>query len=329
MVLFTALVLLVILINGWTDAPSAIASCVSSRSLSPSGALALAALCNFVGAVGMGLWHPKVAETVAGMVSLGSDPGEALSALSAAMVAVILWGVIAWFFGLPTSESHALISGMAGAALALRGDLSAIKTDTLALVLWGLLLTTLPAALLGFLFDTALRLLLRGVPRRSAMGYFSRTQALSAAGSALMHGAQDSQKFMGVYLLGLSLFYGSRESDGAIPLSILLICASVMTLGTMLGGARIIKKVGCDMTEPDAVSGSAADGASGLLLLLCSLCGLPASTTHSKTCAMMGTGLGRRGRLDPRIVCQLISAWLLTFPLCGAIGYVLCLLFCK
>ncbi len=325
---FTVLCLLTVLVNGWTDAPGAIASCVSTRSMSPERTLALAAVCNFAGAAGMALLHAGVAQTVAGMVDFGSDPSNALSALCAALSAVILWGVIAWFFGLPTSESHALISGMTGAAMAQQGGLNAIHPEQWSLVLLGLLATTLPAALLGFFFDRLLRCLLRNVARRRAIGYFSRAQSFSAAGSALMHGAQDSQKFMGVWLLGLCLFSG-REMPERLPLPLILVCASVMTLGTMLGGARIIKKIGCDLTDLDAVGGSAADGASTALLALCSLLGIPASTTHSKACAMMGTGLGRRRRLDLRIAGQMVSAWLLTFPLCGAIGFCLSLLFCS
>ncbi len=321
--LFTVLILLVILVNGWTDAPNAIAGCVSTRSLSPSGALALAAICNFAGAVGMALIHSGVAKTVFGMVDFGDDPNAALGALCSALCAVIVWGVLAWRFGLPTSESHALISGMTGAALAQHRSLDAIHPEEWGSVLAGLFATTLPAALLGFLFYRFLLFLLSGVSRRRAIGYFSRAQIFSAAGSALMHGAQDSQKFMGVYMLGLSLVSRKAESMDSLPLSVILICAAVMTLGTMMGGAKIIKKVGCDMTDLDAAGGSASDAASTAVLAVCSLLGIPASTTHSKSCAIMGTGLCRRGGVDLRIVSQMFAAWALTFPACGAIGFFL------
>ena len=154
------------------------------------------------------------------------------------------------------------------------------------------------------------------------MRYFSRAQCVSAAASALLHGAQDSQKFIGVYMLSLSLMGISKFSDGQIPLYMVGFCAAVMTLGTMLGGSRIIKKVGCDMTELDAAGGSAADAASSLVLLLCSLIGIPASTTHSKACAMMGTGFCEKRGVDLRIVGQLFAAWGLTFPICGLLGFI-------
>lgn len=321
--LFTVLILLVILVNGWTDAPNAIVGCVSTRSLSPTRSLALAAVCNFAGAVGMALLHPAVAMTLFGIVDFGPDPSIALTSLCAALCAVIVWAVIAWRFGIPTSESHALISGMTGAALATRGSLDAIHPEQWQLVLIGLVATTLPACLLGYLFYRFLRRVLYNRARRPTMQYFARAQVLSAATSALLHGAQDSQKFMGVYMLGLSFYFTQNEGSSKIPLPIVLICAAVMTLGTMLGGARIIKKVGCDMTALDAAGGSASDAASSAVLAICSVLGIPASTTHSKACAMMGCGLCKKSGVNFRIVGEMLSAWTLTFPICGAIGYAL------
>ncbi|MBE6546402.1 MAG: inorganic phosphate transporter [Ruminococcaceae bacterium] len=321
-VLFTVLILLVILVNGWTDAPNAIAGCVSTHSLSPTQALLLAAICNFVGAVGMAFLNPGVAITLFGIADFGSDEGAALSALCAGLCAVILWATVAHHFGIPTSESHALISGITGAALAQRMSGDAINAEEWHSVLLGLFATTLPALLLGAVFYKLLLGFLGNRSRRRVMQYFRRTQCISAAGSALLHGAQDSQKFMGVYLLGLSFVH--REIDGTrLPLFVVLSCAAVMTLGTMLGGAKIIKKVGCDMTDLDAAGGSASDAASTAILAVCSLLGLPASTTHSKACAIMGTGLCKRGGIDLRIAGQMLAAWALTFPLCGAIGFFL------
>lgn len=324
---FTVLLLFVILVNGWTDAPNAIAGCVSTRALSPGGALTLAAICNFSGAVAMAALYSGVAKTLFGMVSFGEDPQDALAALCSALVAVILWGVLAWRFGLPTSESHALISGMTGAALAQKGSLAAINGEEWGRVILGLLATTLPAYLFGFLIYRILLSCLANARRRTVMAYFRRTQILGAAGSAFMHGAQDSQKFMGVYLLGLALHDSASDPPETIPLSVILITASVMTLGTMIGGARIIKKVGCEMTDLDAVGGTSADLASTAVLYLCSVLGIPASTTHSKSCAIMGTGLCRRGSTNPRVVAEMLGAWILTFPACGIIGYALSSLF--
>ena len=220
---------------------------------------------------------------------------------------------------------NALISGITGAALARQMSTDAINPSQWKLVLIGLLLTTLPPLLLGFLFYKILLRIVARRERRSVIRYFMRTQRFSAAGSALLHGAQDSQKFMGIYMLGLSL-YGASVSTDTIPPAIVLICAAVMTLGTMLGGARIIKKVGIDMTELDAAGGSASDAASTVVLSFCSLAGIPASTTHSKASAIMGTGLCKKGGIDLRIAGQMLAAWALTFPFCGVIGFFLCYL---
>ena len=327
--LFTILMLLVVLVNGWTDAPSAIANCVSTRALPPARAITLAALCNLVGAIGMALLNPSVALTLFGLVDFGEGGDGALTALCAALCAVILWAVAAWRFGLPTSESHALISAMTGAALARRVSTDVFCAEEWRAVLFGLVLTTLPAFLLGFLFYRGMLFALRRCERRRTVGYFLRAQCVSAAGSALLHGAQDSQKFMGVFLLGMSLSgVGGAESVGnPLPISVILVCAAVMTLGTMLGGTRIIKKVGLDMTHPDAAAGSAADAASTAVLALCSLLGYPAGTTHAKACAVMGTGAGKRGGINSHIALQMLAVWALTFPLCGILGFVFSHLF--
>ena len=320
-VLITTLILLVILVNGWTDAPNAIAGCICTRSMTPRAALILAAVCNFSGAVGMALISPRVAQTLYNIVDIG-DGKAALSAIAAGLFAVVLWAVFAWRFGLPTSESHALISGITGAALAKRMSLDAINTREWSLVLLGLLATTLPPFLLGYIFNISMRALVSRLPRRKTMLYFFRAQRVSAAASALLHGAQDSQKFLGIYMLALSLVGGGFFKNGKIPFFAVLVCAAVMTLGTMLGGARIIKKVGCEMTELDAAGGSASDAASSVVLLVCSLLGIPASTTHSKACAMMGTGFCKRGGVRLSVAAQLFGAWILTFPACAALGFI-------
>ena len=326
-VLFTILILCVILVNGFTDAPNAIAGCISTRSLPPRSALGLAACANLVGAIGMAYLSPAVARTLFGIADFGEDPQGAMAALCAGLCAVILWALLAWKYGLPTSESHALISGITGAAVAQQMSLSAIQTEEWGRVFLGLFATTLPAFLLGALFRHVLFFVLGFGRRRPVMKHFRRAQRISAATSALLHGAQDSQKFMGVYMLGLSLPKGNHHLPAVLPLPVVLICALTMTLGTLLGGSRIIKKVGCELTELDCASGSASDAASSAVLTLCSFLGIPASTTHSKACAMMGTGFCRRRGINPKVAGELFAAWLLTFPACFVIGFVLCRFF--
>ena len=328
MLLFVFLVFAIILVNGWTDAPNAISTCVATRSLSPTAALALAAACNFFGSVGMALINSNVAKTVFGIANLPSDPQDAIGALCAAMSAVVIWAIIATRFGIPTSESHALISGLAGAAIASQMTLTAINLEELLRVLYGLLLSTLPAFLLARISYSVMIVFLQGRERRRVIRRFTRTQILSAASSALLHGAQDSQKFMGVLMLGISLKYSYDGDSFHLPLAVIISCAAVMTLGTLLGGKSIIKKVGVDMVSLDAAGGTAADFASSSILTVCSFLGFPVSTTHSKACAMMGVGSQKHGGgTDKKIVGEILLAWLLTFPICAAIGFFLTVLY--
>lgn len=328
-IFFSFLILGVALVNGWTDAPSAIAGCVSTRALSPKPALLLAAICNFAGAIIMAIICPTVAETLYKIADFGSNPRSAIISLSVALITVILWATFAAIRGLPTSESHALISSVCGSAIASNMSLSSIKVDEWKSVILGIAISTLPVMLFSlFIYKLSTRIF-REQDRRSTMRYFTRVQRISAGISSFLHGAQDSQKFIGIYMLGLAFIEGNTYSDTSrfcIPLSITLACALSMTLGTLIGGSRIIKKVGCDMTELDPLSSSAADTASSSFLGVCSFLGIPTATTHAKTCAIMGIGLCKKGGTNPKIAAEIFLAWFLTFPICALISFLLSLL---
>lgn len=324
---FSFLIFAVALVNGWTDAPSAIAGCVSTRSLTPRSALILAAICNFSGAVIMALIRPGVAKTLYGIADFGDESNVALIALCSALLSVILWASAASYFGLPTSESHALISGMSGAAIACNMSFDAISLEEWCSVLIGIFVSTLPVMVFALLLYRLTLRVFSNQNRRGTMRYFSRVQRLSAGSSAFLHGAQDSQKFIGIYMLGLSfLGKGSPDSEFKIPIYITLICAAAMTLGTMIGGLKIIKKVGCELTHLDPLSSSAADTASSAILGVCSFLGIPTATTHAKTCAMMGVGLCQRRSTDPKVAGELLLGWILTFPICALLGFLISLI---
>ena len=328
-IFFSLLVLGVALVNGWTDAPSAIAGCVSTRALAPKPALLLAALCNLAGAVIMAILCPTVAKTLYGIADFGSNPRSAIISLSIALITVILWASIAAIRGLPTSESHALISSVCGSALASNMSLSSIRLTEWKSVILGIAISTIPVMLFSLLIYKLSAKIFKEQDRRSTMRYFMRVQRISAGISSFLHGAQDSQKFIGVYMLGLAFLNGSTNANVtsfSIPIRITLACAAAMTLGTLMGGARIIKKVGCDMTELDPLSSSAADTASSSFLGVCSFLGIPTATTHAKTCAIMGIGLCKKGGTNPKIAAEVFLAWFLTFPLCALISFLLSLL---
>ena len=323
--LILALVLSVVFVNGFTDAPNAIAACVSSHSLSPAAAVLMAAVCNLAGAVLMTLWNARVAETVLGLADFGDNPAVARHALCVGMVTVTLWALAAWRFGIPTSESHALLAALSGAAVAV-GGFSALRGEAWLRVGIGLLVSTLPAYLLGQGLVSLLARVFARVDRRRALPHFIHAQRLGAAVTAFLHGAQDGQKFLGVMLLGLALARGQQPAadssfaSAALPAAA---CGLTMAAGTMLGGGRIIKRVGMEMTRLDPVRGTAADGAAGAVLLLCSLAGLPVSTTHAKTCAIMGAGRAHGGKIRGHVVLDMVQAWIFTFPACAVLGYVL------
>ena len=328
-IIFSVLVLGVALVNGWTDAPSAIAGCVSTRALSPKGALILAAISNFLGAVIMAILCPTVAKTLYGIADFGEDPRTSIIALSSALITVILWASAASLKGFPTSESHALISAVCGSALASNMSFSSFQVNEWLSVLLGIAISTLPVMLLSFVIYKISIKIFSPHDRRRTMRYFTKVGRVSAAISSFLHGAQDSQKFIGVYMLGLTFLNGYTASNTEsfnIPIAITLLCAAAMTLGTLMGGAKIIKKIGCEMTELDPLSSSAADTASSSFLGVCSFLGIPTATTHAKTCALMGVGLCKKGATNPKIVSQIFLAWFLTFPICAIISFLLSLI---
>jgi PiT family inorganic phosphate transporter len=331
LVVITVLTLGVILVNGWTDAPNAIATCVSTRSMGPRAAIIMAAIFNFFGVFVMTTVNATVAQTVYKMVDFQGDSQEALIALAAALFGIVLWATAAWWFGIPTSESHALIAGISGAAIALQGGLSGINGSEWIKVIYGLVLSTCMGFAMGGLVVKFVMFLCRGFDRRRAFQVFKNAQVAAAAGMAFMHGAQDGQKFMGVFMLGIFLAEGrGNATEFQIPVWLMILCSVVMALGTSIGGYRIIKSVGMDMVKLEKYQGFSADMAAVISLFTASVFGLPVSTTHTKTTAIMGVGAARRlSAVNWGIVKGMVTAWILTFPGCGAVGFLMAFLFMK
>jgi PiT family inorganic phosphate transporter len=331
LVVITALTLGVILVNGWTDAPNAIATCVSTRSMGPRAAIIMAAIFNFFGVFVMTLLNATVAQTIYKMVDFGGDSSVALVALAAALFAIVLWATAAWWFGIPTSESHALIAGLSGAAIALQGGFSGINPEQWIKVIYGLILSTGMGFFMGAGAVKTVETLCRDFDRRKAFQVFRNAQIAGAAGMAFMHGAQDGQKFMGVFMLGIFLAEGRGDAiEFQIPIWLMVMCSLIMALGTSIGGYRIIKSVGMDMVKLEKYQGFSADMAAVLCLLVASIFGLPVSTTHTKTTAIMGVGAAKRlSSVNWGVVKNMVAAWLLTFPGCGVVGFLMALLFMR
>lgn len=314
----------VILVNGWTDAPNAIATCISTRAISPKKAILMAAVFNFLGVFVMTMINQSVAITISNMVDFGTDIRASSIALSGALASIVIWATAAWYFGIPTSESHALIAGLTGAAVAYYNSFQGVNGAEWVKVIFGLILSTIGGFALGWGIAKLIEVLFKNQDRRKTNKVFKNAQIGGAAAMAFMHGAQDGQKFIGVFLIGMALAKGQSVTGAIdIPIGLMLFCSAVMALGTSVGGYRIIKAVGMDMVNLETYQGFSADLAASLALLAASLWnGLPVSTTHTKTTAIMGVGASKRiSAVNWGVVREMVLAWVLTFPGCGLLGY--------
>ena len=309
-------------VNGATDAPNAIATVVGTKAMRPTPAIVMAAVCNFIGLVLITSVSTAVASTIFGMVDFGGDNHAALVALAAAMVAIIVWGVAAWAFGIPTSQSHSLIAGITGAAIALQGGLGGINADQWIKVVYGLVISTCLGFGTGWLFARMIKVICGHMNRMKCNQFFKWAQILAGAGVAVLHGAQDGQKFLSLTMLGIMLcLYGTAEM-GDFPLWIVVLVSLVMSLGTAVGGRKIIKSVGMNMVKMEQYQGFAACLSACFCIGLATFTGMPVSTTHTKTTAIMGVGAEKRLRaVRWNLAGSMVLTWLLTFPGCGLLAY--------
>ncbi|MCJ7670414.1 MAG: inorganic phosphate transporter [Dehalococcoidia bacterium] len=308
------LVLAAEFVNGWTDAPNAIATVVSTRVLSPSQAVLMAAVLNVVGTAVTGT-------AVAFTIGMGIVKPEVMSlpVIIAATLTVIIWSTATWFYGIPTSESHELIAGLAGAGLATAGP-AALLWEGWQKVLIGLGFSTILGFSLGMIVMTSLYWILRRTSLSSIRSVFSRLEILSAAFLAFSHGSNDGQKFMGIFTVALVV--GGKMADFAVPVWVILLCGTVMGIGTALGGWRIIRTVGFKITKLEPVSGFAAGSSGAFAILLASRFGIPLSTTHCIGTSIMGVGATRRfSAVRWGMARNIVMTWIITFPVCAALGW--------
>ena len=329
---FLALVLILVMgtifVNGATDAANAIAEPVGTRAIDVDSAIWMCVITNFIGLVGMTMVSTAVADTMSNIVDFGGDNHAALIALAAATVSIVSWSSLAWVFGIPTSESHALIAGLTGAALAVHGGLGGVNGAEWIKVLYGLVLSTILGFVAAWAIAKVIPPLCRNLDRRQANDFFAKMQVWAAAGASAMHGAQDGQKFMSTAMLAITLSEGLNVSDTVFPFWLEVLCALVMAIGTGVGGKPIIKKVGIDMVQLEQYQGFAAALSATGALLLATLTGLPVSTTHTSSSAMMGAGAAKDVRsVDWGVAKEIVFTWVFTFPGCGLIGFVLAKLF--
>jgi PiT family inorganic phosphate transporter len=312
-----ALVLLLILgaefVNGWTDAPNAIATVVSTRSLTPLQAVVMATVLNLAGVFS----GTAVAQTIGqGIIDTNAVN---LTTVGGAMVGIVLWSSVAARWGIPTSESHALVAGLAGAGIATAGP-GVLVWAGWKKVLLGLVFSTFLGFFGGLMVIIAIYWMFqKAVPGR-VRGTFRGLQILSSAFMAFSHGSNDGQKFMGTFTLALVL--GNVLHSFAIPIWVIFLCAAVMALGTLTGGWRIIRTLGMKISKLETHQGFAAELAAASTITLASRLGIPLSTTHTISTAIVGVGAARGvSAVRWGVTANLVVAWVLTFPICAVIAW--------
>lgn len=332
LLIITFLISGVMFINGCSDVPNAIATCVATRSLTPKKALLLAAIFNFLGVLIITIISSKVAETIFNIVNFESDASSNLITLCSALIGIVIWCVMAWRIGIPTSQSHALIAGISGAAIALQGNFAGINFDEWKKVLYGLFIVNILALFLGFFITKIIEIVCKNMDRRKTNKFFKKTQIFGAITMCFMNGAQDGQKFIAILLLGVVLSRGNIQSlnNFEIPIWIILYCSTLIGLGTIIGGLRIIKTIGTKVAKIEGYQGTAADISSSICLLGSSILGIPVSSTHTKNSAVLGVGASRKlSNVNWKVAKNMVLTWLLTFPGCGLFGYILTKIFIK
>ncbi len=301
------LLFLLIFVNGASDAPNSVSTAISSYSLSFKCAVRLAALADLLGVIIFSCVCPSVAYTVEGIATFRSSE---VYVTCAAMLATVVWALLACRMGIPTSESYAMVSAISGAAVFSGGSAS---TDSWIKVVIGFILfSLLPLVLSPLIYKATLRLIHR-TDRADAVVMLSRLQICFCFLCAFMHGAQDGQKFIGMMML----FSGNRAPTSVQSLT----CAAVICIGTLCCSERIIKTTAFETVRLDRTEGCAADVSAFVSMLLASLTGIPVSTSNVKCCAMLGARISsQKKKPDQRNVVRLFSVWALTFPVCFLLG---------
>jgi inorganic phosphate transporter, PiT family len=294
-------------INGFHDAANSIATVVSTRVLSPAKAVIWAAFFNFVAAFTFGT---AVARTVgSGMVDVKI---VTFAVIFAGLVGAIVWDLITWYYGLPTSSSHALIGGYAGAGVAKAGFAAIIVSGWTKTIVF-IVLSPLIGLVLGFGIMTSIMWIFRWMPPSRVDRWFRKLQLLSAAAFSLNHGANDAQKTMGI-IAGV-LFAGGYIDHFYIPFLVVLSAHAAIGLGTLAGGWRIIHTMGSKITKLQPVGGFAAETSAAISILIATQTGVPVSTTHAITGAIVGVGAVRRlSAVRWGVAGQIVWAWVLTIP---------------
>jgi len=300
-------------INGFHDTANAIATVISTRVLTPTAAIIMAAILNITGAM--------VATNVASTIAKGIiDPGKATETLVlAAVIGAIGWNLITWLYGIPSSSSHALIGGLVGAAVAKAGPSIVMWKGLLDKVVYPLVASPIAGFLVAFAVMSVITMLFAKTNAGKAGGAFRKLQLVSSALMAYSHGQNDAQKSMGI--ITLALFTNGLIAKAEVPFWVKIACACAMGLGTAAGGWRIIKTLGHKIIRLDPVHGFAAETSGAAVILTASHFGMPISTTHAITASVFGVGASKRvSAVRWQVATNILVAWVVTIPAGAAMG---------
>jgi inorganic phosphate transporter, PiT family len=317
LILVVALGLIFDFINGFHDTANAIATSVATRVLSPGQAVSMAAVLNIVGA----LTGTAVATTVGkGIVDL--EVSTQLLVVSA-MLSAITWNLVTWWYGIPSSSSHALIFSIVGAGTASAGA-GAIHMDGVSVVFQGMVFSPVFGFLGAFVVLFGLLWIFAKARPRLVSRFFGKAQIVSAAYMAFSHGSNDAQKTMGIIALALATYHGWSGDEWHVPLWVVLSAAGAMGAGTAVGGWRIIRTMGLKVVDLRPIDGFAAETAAATVIEFASRLGIPVSTTHVISTAIMGVGATKRASaVRWGIGARIVSAWVITVPVCIIMGWVI------
>ena len=303
--------------NGAHDCANAIATVVSTKVVTPRFAVGCAALLNLIGA----LLGTEVAKTLGSGIVLPSVVEGSHVLVLAALVGAITWNCITWYFGIPSSSSHALIGGLIGAAMANSGLEGLNLGGIVSKVLVPLVVSPLSGYLVGFLLMWIIYWAFSHVARKTVNRTFRKLQLLSAGFMATSHGLNDAQKTMGIVTLALMIFGYLDSSHVEVPLWVKLSCAGAMALGTAIGGWKIVKTMGHRIFKLEPVHGFAAETSASLVIAGASMLGAPVSTTHTISACIFGVGSTKRlSAVRWTVAGQLVVAWVLTLPAAAVVG---------
>jgi inorganic phosphate transporter, PiT family len=303
-------------INGFHDTANAIATSVSTRALRPTHAILMSATANFVGA----LTGTAVAKTIASGIAATPSGDQGQIIVAAALLGAIAWNLLTWRLGIPSSSSHALIGGLIGAVIAASGTDALNGPGIVDKVLFPLVASPILGVVIGFALMVVLLNVFRRAHPKRINDQFRRLQVLSAAYMALSHGSNDAQKTMGI--ITLALVNGGVLAEPTVPLWVIFVAASAISLGTAVGGWRIIKTMGQRVVKLDPVHGFAAETTAATIIIGASHFGMPVSTTHVISSAIMGVGASDRfSAVRWGVAGNIVIAWILTIPASGAVAW--------